>query len=178
MKKVMAMLAAVVMSSCSMAAPIDTIKTLDFEISYWDGWKAINYKEPKDGIDIIIYPDAQKNPQANKNISIRISHEYNEKIKWGHIRESTIDYPSTATEKYNYKLISNEYVKKENAKKEEVLVIVFEGSADGVMYTIVQNIYAIDLKAIYVTGFYPKDDKYYELQVRDIMDSFVLYPPK
>ncbi|NTU60733.1 MAG: hypothetical protein HGA95_00130, partial [Caldiserica bacterium] len=115
-----------------------------------------------------------------KNVSVRVSHEYNEKMQWGHIREATVDYPRNAVEKYkeyNYKLVHNEYVKKDTARKEEVLVVVFEGIADGMTYTIVQNIYAIDYKVIYVTGFYPKEDKYFELKVADIMDSFTLYPP-
>ena len=101
-------------------------------------------------------------------------------MTWGHIREATIDYPKTATEKYKeykYKLVHNEYVKKDNARKEEVLNVVFEGQADGNEYIIVQNIYAIDYKAIYVTGFYPKGNKSVELQVTDIMESFKLNPP-
>ena len=58
-----------------------------------------------------------------------------------------------------------------------MLNVVFEGQADGMEYIIVQNIYAIDYKAIYVTGFYPKGNKSIELQVSDIMESFKLNAP-
>jgi hypothetical protein len=179
MKRIGAILAVILLSSCSVATPLDTVKNIDYEISYWSGWKAIKYEQPKDSIDVIIYPESKD--QEYKNVSVRISHEYNQKMTWGHIREATIDYPKNAVEKYkefNYKLIHNEYVKKDGARKEEVLNVVFEGQADGQFYTIVQNIYALDYKAIYVTGFYPKDDKSIELQVTDIMESFKLNPPK
>lgn len=181
MKRINAILIVLSIFLSSCGAPLDTIKTVDYEISYWSGWKAVKYEEPKDGIDVVIYPDLKNPTDAEKNVSVRISHEYNEKMQWGHIREATVDYPRNAVEKYkeyNYKLIHNEYVKKENARNEEVLIVVFEGISDGMAYTIVQNIYAIDYKAVYVTGFYPKDDKYYEIKVSDIMDSFKLYSPK
>lgn len=180
MKKINTIIIVISIFLASCGVPLDTIKTVDYEISYWNGWKAVKYEQPKNGNDVIVYPSIKNPTKAENNVSVRISHEYNEKMQWGHIREATVDYPKNAVEKYkeyNYKLVHNEYVKKDNAQKEEVLVVVFEGVADGVTYTIVQNIYAIELKVIYVTGFYPKDDKYYELKVADIMDSFKLYPP-
>lgn len=180
MKRIYSILAIISILFASCGDPLDTVKSVDFEISYWNGWKAVKYDPPKDNIDVIVYPNIANPSPGEKNVSVRVSHEFSEKMQWGHIREATVDYPKNAIEKYkeyNYKLVSNEYVKKENARKEEVLVIVFEGVADGVTYTIVQNIYAIDMKVLYVTGFYPKGDKYFEIKVADIMDSFKLYPP-
>lgn len=180
MKKIASVLfAIIVLAGCG--DPIDSIKNVDYTISYFNGWKAINYEQPKDGIDVIIYPADPEVRKDNPNVSVRISHEYQEKLKWGYVREATVDYPKNAVEKYkeyNYKLVHNEYVKMKNARNEEVLVIEFEGQADGIDYTILQYIYALDYKAIYVTGFYPKDDKYYELKVKEIMDTMTLEPPK
>jgi hypothetical protein len=180
MKRITSILAIIMITLTACGKPLDTIKTVDFEISYWNGWKAIKYDPPtKENLDVIIYPNISNPEPSEKNISVRVSHEFSEKMEWGHIREATVDYPKNAIEKYkqyNYKLVSNQYVKKDNALKEEVLEIVFEGSSEGITYTIVQNIYAIDMKVIYVTGFYPKDSKNFEIKVADIMESFKLYP--
>ena len=86
MKRIAAILATIMLTSCTMSAPIDTIKNVDYEISYWNGWKAVKYEQPKEGIDVIIYPESKDTDY--KNVSVRISHEFNEKMTWGHIREA------------------------------------------------------------------------------------------
>ena len=36
MKRIAAILATIMLTSCTMSAPIDTIKNVDYEISYWN----------------------------------------------------------------------------------------------------------------------------------------------
>ncbi len=153
--------------------PVGYIKTEDYTISYWKGWTAVKFDKPgQDNVEAAIYPE--KGPT---HVGIKIAVSVRPDIKWGHIREVTPDY-GTNSEKMlsGYTLVNKEYIATEQAYGDEKLVAVFNTVQSGQAYTIVQNLYAVQAKVLYITGTYPEGDEAMKADIQKMLDDFKLAP--
>lgn len=179
MRKPLAILALFsVILAISCGGPIGTVKSAkdEYTISYFRGWKPVTeFKQPNtDNLEVVFVRE-----DLPSFIGVKVASQTRLDIQQGHIREVTAEYAKDAEKKVpGYTLVSHEYKNVPNALGDERLELVFSAIEGGQSYTIIQHIYAIIGKVLYVTGTYPEGDEALANQIKDTMESFVVAPKK
>ena len=169
MKKLFAVLL-IVSALVSCGEPIGVFKTQDYTISYWKGWRLVEFKANEEHLECAITL-----VDGPPEINVKVAGSFKASITLGHIREVTKDY-AVEVQKASpgYTLVSKEYKGSPSALGDERYEVIFSAVQNGQAYNVVQHLYALDGKAIYVTGTFPEGDETLKTDILQIMDSFLL----
>ncbi len=147
-----------------------TVKGDDYKIGILNGWKRVTTGDAAN-YEVFISPE-----ETGTSANLKIQSQTDAKITWGRIDEVTTDYAQKAVDELGYTLISDKYQFVPQAQREQRYELVFSAEYNGQAFTVIQHLYARNIKAIFVTGTYPENDFILGDQVKEMMDSFLLAP--